>query len=37
MEGNQMFIILGPKRHKGSAAKTEHAPQATGQGEQQTS
>jgi translation initiation factor IF-3 len=23
MEGNQMFIILGPKRHKG-AAKTEH-------------
>jgi translation initiation factor IF-3 len=25
MEGNQMFIILGPKRHK-SAAKTEHHP-----------
>ncbi len=23
MEGNQMFIILGPKRHKG-AAKTDH-------------
>jgi translation initiation factor IF-3 len=25
MEGNQMFIILGPKRHKGGAAKTESA------------
>jgi translation initiation factor IF-3 len=25
MEGNQMFIILGPKRHK-SAAKSEHPP-----------
>ena len=23
MEGNQMFIILGPKRHKGGGAKTE--------------
>jgi translation initiation factor IF-3 len=35
MEGNQMFIILGPKRHKG-AAKPEHAPAAPGtnQGEQ---
>jgi translation initiation factor IF-3 len=35
MEGNQMFIILGPKRHKG-AAKPEHAPAApsTTQGEQ---
>ncbi|HYJ89181.1 MAG TPA: translation initiation factor IF-3 [Pyrinomonadaceae bacterium] len=27
MEGNQMFIILGPKRHK-SAAKSEHHPPA---------
>jgi len=26
MEGNQMFIILGPKRHKG-AAKGDHPPQ----------
>jgi translation initiation factor IF-3 len=26
MEGNQMFIILGPKRHKG--AKVDHSPQA---------
>jgi translation initiation factor IF-3 len=26
MEGNQMFIILGPKRHK--SAKVDHAPQA---------
>ena len=25
MEGNQMFIILGPKRHKG-AAKADHPP-----------
>jgi translation initiation factor IF-3 len=35
MEGNQMFIILGPKRHKG-AGKPEHAPAApsTNQGEQ---
>jgi len=23
MEGNQMFIVLGPKRHKGSAPKPE--------------
>ena len=23
MEGNQMFIILGPKRHKGGGAKTD--------------
>jgi translation initiation factor IF-3 len=23
MEGNQMFIILGPKRHKGGPAKPE--------------
>ena len=30
MEGNQMFIIFGPKRHKG-ATKPEHpAPQPTG-------
>jgi len=28
MEGNQMFIIVGPKRHKG-AAKDHAAPQAT--------
>ena len=27
MEGNQMFIILGPKRHK--SAKVDHAPQAS--------
>ncbi len=26
MEGNQMFIILAPKRHKGSAKPTEQAP-----------
>jgi hypothetical protein len=26
MEGNQMFIILGPKRHKGGA---KEAPAAT--------
>jgi len=30
MEGNQMFIIFSPKRHKG-AGKTEHAPQGEGQ------
>jgi translation initiation factor IF-3 len=24
MEGNQMFIIVAPKRHKGSGAKPEH-------------
>ena len=30
MEGNQMFIIFSPKRHKG-ASKTEHAPQGEGQ------
>jgi translation initiation factor IF-3 len=29
MEGNQMFIILGPKRHKG--AKAEHPAQTTPQ------
>ncbi|HYJ45250.1 MAG TPA: translation initiation factor IF-3, partial [Pyrinomonadaceae bacterium] len=33
MEGNQMFIILAPKRHKGGGgAKTEQAPPAGGQG-----
>lgn len=42
MEGNQMFIILAPKRHKpagggGSGAKTEHPPQAGSQGGQPTS
>jgi translation initiation factor IF-3 len=26
MEGNQMFIIFGPKRHKGHTPKAEHAP-----------
>jgi translation initiation factor IF-3 len=26
MEGNQMFIILGPKRHKGGAAPKPEAP-----------
>jgi translation initiation factor IF-3 len=36
MEGNQMFIILGPKRHKGSGGgKAEHTPPAANQGEQQ--
>ncbi len=25
MEGNQMFIILGPKRHKGGAPKEPNA------------
>ena len=30
MEGNQMFIIFSPKRHKG-ASKTEHAPQGAEQ------
>lgn len=29
MEGNQMFIILAPKRHKGSAKPAEQAPAAT--------
>jgi translation initiation factor IF-3 len=28
MEGNQMFIIVGPKRHKGAAAKEHPVPQA---------
>jgi translation initiation factor IF-3 len=28
MEGNQMFIILAPKRHKGSAKPSEPAPPA---------
>ena len=43
MEGNQMFIILAPKRHKGGGgggggAKSEQPqPPATSQGEQQTS
>jgi translation initiation factor IF-3 len=26
MEGNQMFIILGPKRHKGGGTKPDHPP-----------
>ncbi len=26
MEGNQMFIILGPKKHKGAAKAEHHAP-----------
>jgi translation initiation factor IF-3 len=26
MEGNQMFIILGPKKHKGTAKPEQHAP-----------
>jgi translation initiation factor IF-3 len=30
MEGNQMFIILGPKRHKGTG-KGDHPPQAQAQ------
>ncbi|MCA1850043.1 MAG: translation initiation factor IF-3, partial [Acidobacteria bacterium] len=34
MEGNQMFTIFAPKRHKGGG-KTEHAPPAGGQGEGQ--
>jgi len=33
MEGNQMFIIFGPKRHKGSGAKPEPAAPKTSQGE----
>jgi len=42
MEGNQMFIILAPKRHKssgggGPAAKTEQAPPAGSQGGQPAS
>ena len=24
MEGNQMFIVLGPKRHKGGAKPDQH-------------
>ena len=35
MEGNQMFIIFGPKRHKGSGAKPEPAAPKTSQGERQ--
>jgi translation initiation factor IF-3 len=27
MEGNQMFIILGPKRHKAGGARESHPPQ----------
>jgi translation initiation factor IF-3 len=27
MEGNQMFIIVAPKRHKGSAGKPEQGPE----------
>jgi hypothetical protein len=27
MEGNQMFIILGPKRHKSGAKESHPAPQ----------
>jgi hypothetical protein len=33
MEGNQMFTIFGPKRHKGSP-KAERPPAAPGQGGQ---
>lgn len=29
MEGNQMFIILGPKRHKGTAKADQPAPEAS--------
>ena len=29
MEGNQMFIILGPKKHKGAAKPEHHAPPPT--------
>jgi len=37
MEGNQMFIILAPKRHKGGGGgKSEPAPPAASQGEQQS-
>jgi translation initiation factor IF-3 len=36
MEGNQMFIIFGPKRHKGSGAKPEPAAPKTNQGESQS-
>ncbi|MDT5123936.1 MAG: translation initiation factor [Acidobacteriota bacterium] len=35
MEGNQMFIIFGPKRHKGSGAKPEPAAPKTNPGERQ--
>jgi translation initiation factor IF-3 len=31
MEGNQMFIILGPKRHKGTKAEHPTPPAQTGQ------
>jgi translation initiation factor IF-3 len=39
MEGNQMFIIFAPKRHKGGGSgsgsgKAEHAPSGAAQGEQ---
>lgn len=30
MEGNQMFIILGPKKHKGAAKPEQHAPAPPG-------
>jgi translation initiation factor IF-3 len=35
MEGNQMFIILGPKRHKGTG-KGDHPPQPPAQAAPQT-
>jgi translation initiation factor IF-3 len=35
MEGNQMFIILGPKRHKGTG-KGDHQPQPQSQAAPQT-
>jgi translation initiation factor IF-3 len=35
MEGNQMFIILGPKRHKGTG-KGDHPPQPQAQAAPQT-
>jgi translation initiation factor IF-3 len=31
MEGNQMFIVLGPKRHKGSAKPDQHTSVPPGQ------
>jgi translation initiation factor IF-3 len=30
MEGNQMFIILGPKRHKSGAKEAQPAPSSNG-------
>jgi len=31
MEGNQMFIVLGPKRHKGAAKPDQHTSVPPGQ------